>query len=148
MNATRSTFVYAQRGFTLIEIMVVVVIIGLLAAIVAPNLMGNIDTAAVNRARQDIRSIETALNLYRLDNFRYPTTDAGLEALVTNPGEAQAPNWKAGGYLRRVPIDPWNNPYQYASPGRQGEFDVFSYGADGEPGGEGTDADIGNWDLD
>lgn len=137
-----------ERGFTLIEIMVVVVIIGLLAAIVAPNLMGNIDQAAVNRARQDIRSIETALNLYRLDNFRYPTTDDGLQALVTNPGEADAPNWKTGGYLRRLPTDPWNNTYQYMNPGQRGEFDVFSLGADGEQGGEGVDADIGNWDLD
>lgn len=137
-----------QRGFTLIEIMVVVVIIGLLAAIVAPNLIGNIDTAAVNRTRQDIRGIETALNLYRLDNFRYPSTDQGLEALVTNPGEANAPNWKPGGYLRSVPVDPWNNPYQYEYPGQRGEFDVYSLGADGQEGGEGIDADIGNWDLD
>lgn len=137
-----------QRGFTLIEIMVVVVIIGLLAAVVAPNLMGNIDVAQVNRAKQDIRAIETALNLYRLDNFRYPSTDLGLEALVTNPGESAAPNWKAGGYLRRVPVDPWNNEYQYRFPGQRGEFDVWSYGADGREGGDGTDADIGNWALD
>ncbi|HEU4617179.1 MAG TPA: type II secretion system major pseudopilin GspG [Gammaproteobacteria bacterium] len=137
-----------QKGFTLIEIMVVVVIIGLLAAIVAPKLMGNIDKAAVARSRQDIRSIETALNLYRLDNFKYPTTDQGLEALVTNPGETVAPNWKADGYLSKVPKDPWNNPYHYASPGQHGEFDIFTYGRDGQEGGEGVDADIGNWDLD
>ncbi|MBN1237157.1 MAG: type II secretion system major pseudopilin GspG [Gammaproteobacteria bacterium] len=136
-----------QRGFTLIEIMVVVVIIGLLAAIVAPNLMGNIDQAAINRARQDIRSIETALNLYRLDNFKYPSSEDGLEALVMNPGESAAPNWKPGGYLRQVPVDPWNNRYQYLYPGQRGEFDVFSFGADGQEGGEGVDADIGNWDL-
>ena len=123
-----------------------VVIIGLLAAIVAPNLIGNIDRAAVTRAQGDIRSIETALNLYRLDNFRYPTTDQGLSALVENPGEAAAPNWKA--YLNSVPSDPWNQPYQYVYPGRQGEFDVFSYGADGQEGGEDINADIGNWDLD
>ena len=135
-----------QRGFTLIEIMVVVVIIGLLAAIVAPNLIGNIDRAAVNRARADIRSIETALNLYRLDNFRYPTTDQGLQALVGNPGEAAAPNWKA--YLRNLPSDPWNQRYLYAYPGQRGEFDLFSYGADGTEGGEDIDADIGNWGLD
>jgi general secretion pathway protein G len=146
MRATRSTRA-AESGFTLIEIMVVVVIIGLLAAIVAPNLMGNIDQAAINRARQDIRSIETALNLYRLDNFRYPSTEDGLQALVTNPGETTAPNWKRGGYLRQVPVDPWNNRYQYLYPGQQGEFDVFSFGADGQQGGEGVDADIGNWDL-
>lgn len=146
MRATRATWA-AERGFTLIEIMVVVVIIGLLAAIVAPNLIGNIDQAAVNRARQDIRSIETALNLYRLDNFKYPSSDDGLEALVMNPGESAAPNWKTGGYLRQVPVDPWNNRYQYLYPGQRGEFDIFSLGADGEQGGEGVDADIGNWDL-
>ncbi len=138
----------AARGFTLIEIMVVVVIIGLLAAIVAPNVIGNIDQAAVTRARQDVRSIETALNLYRLDNFRYPSTDQGLQALVSNPGQSAAPNWKAGGYLDRVPSDPWNNPYQYRNPGQRGEFDVWSFGADGQPGGEDVDADIGNWTLD
>jgi general secretion pathway protein G len=137
-----------ERGFTLIEIMVVVVIIGLLAAMIAPNLIGNIDRAAVSRARQDIRSIETALNLYRLDNFKYPSTEQGLEALVTSPGEDVAPNWKPGGYLRNVPNDPWNNPYQYAYPGQRGEFDVYSFGADRQEGGEDIDADIGNWDLD
>ena len=136
----------AEQGFTLLEIMVVVVIIGLLAAVVAPNFMGSIDDAAINRARQDIRSVETALNLYRLDNFRYPTTEDGLEALVTNPGEDTAPNWKQ--YLRRMPTDPWNKPYLYLQPGQKSEFDVFSFGADGQEGGEGINADIGNWDLD
>lgn len=136
------------RGFTLIEIMVVVVIIGLLAAVVAPTLVGRVDTAAVNRAKQDIRGIETALQLYRLDNFRYPSNDLGLEALVNDPGDSAAPNWKSGGYLRSVPQDPWNNPYQYRYPGqRGGEYDVWSYGADGQEGGEGTDADIGNWNI-
>jgi len=136
-----------QRGFTLIEIMVVIVIIGLLAAIVAPNLIGNIDTAAITRARGDIRSIETALNLYRLDNFRYPTTDQGLQALVTNPGAAFAPNWKP--YLSGLPSDPWSNTYQYRSPGQQrSDFDLFSYGADGQEGGTEINADIGNWNLD
>jgi general secretion pathway protein G len=135
----------AEQGFTLLEIMVVVVIIGLLAAIVVPNFIGNIDTAAINRAKQDIRGIETALNLYRLDNFRYPSATEGLEALVTNPGEANAPNWKQ--QLQRLPVDPWERPYQYANPGTHGEFDVFSYGADGQEGGEGINADIGNWDL-
>jgi general secretion pathway protein G len=137
----------SQKGFTLLEIMVVVVIIGLLAAIVAPKLMGNVDKAAVNRSKQDIRSIETALNLYRLDNFKYPTTEQGLEALVKNPGETVAPNWKTGGYLQRMPVDPWNNPYHYLSPGQHGEIDIFTYGADGREGGDGVDADIGNWDL-
>ena len=142
----RTSLRAAAQGFTLLEIMVVVVIIGLLAAIVVPNFVGNIDKAAVSRAKQDIRGIETALNLYRLDNFRYPSTSDGLQALVTNPGEAAAPNWKA--QLRKLPIDPWNHPYQYAYPGQHGEFDVFSYGADGQEGGEGINADIGNWDLD
>jgi len=137
-----------QSGFTLIEIMVVVVIIGLLAAIVVPNLIGNIDTASVARSRQDVRGVETALNLYRLDNFRYPSTNQGLEALVSNPGIAAAPNWKSGGYLRSVPLDPWSNAYQYLNPGQRSEFDVFSYGADGQEGGEGINADIGNWNLD
>jgi len=142
----RTSLRAAEQGFTLLEIMVVVVIIGLLAAIVVPNFVGNIDKAAVSRAKQDIRGIETALNLYRLDNFRYPSTSDGLQALVTNPGEAAAPNWKA--QLRKLPIDPWNHPYQYAYPGQHGEFDVFTYGADGQEGGEGINADIGNWDLD
>lgn len=135
------------NGFTLIEIMVVVVIIGLLAAMIAPNIMGNLDRAEINRARQDIRSIETALNLYRLDNFRYPSTDEGLEALVRNPGENSAPNWKTGGYLSSIPMDPWNRPYLYLNPGRQSQFDIFTLGADGQEGGDGNNADIGNWDL-
>jgi general secretion pathway protein G len=135
----------AEQGFTLLEIMIVVVIIGLLAAVVAPTFMDQIDTASVNRARSDIRNIETALNLYRLDNFRYPSTTEGLEALVTNPGEAAAPNWRQG--LERIPVDPWDQPYQYASPGQHGDFDVFTYGADRQEGGEDINADIGNWDL-
>ncbi len=135
-----------NRGFTLIEIMVVVVIIGLLAAFVAPNLIGNIDRAAVTRAKADIRTIDNALNLYRLDNFRYPTTDEGLQALVTSPGEASAPNWKQ--YVRSLSTDPWNNQYQYISPGRNNaDYDIYSFGADGQEGGDGLDADIGSWDL-
>ena len=138
---------HSSDGFTLIEIMVVVVIIGLLAAIVAPNFMGQIDTAQINAVNSDIRGIETALNLYRLDNFRYPTTAEGLEALVSNPGGAVADTWKQ--YLPRIPTDPWDEPYQYRSPGQQsgGEFDVYTLGRDGRPGGEGIDADIGNWNL-
>jgi general secretion pathway protein G len=145
MRAIRPPPRVTEQGFTLLEIMVVVVIIGLLAAIVAPNFMSQIDTAAVNRARSDIRSVETALNLYRLDNFRYPSTTEGLEALVRNPGEAAAPNWKQ--HLQRLPVDPWEQPYQYASPGQHGDFDLFTYGADAQEGGEGINADIGNWDL-
>jgi general secretion pathway protein G len=149
MAQVKASSVRLERGFTLIEIMVVVVIIGLLAAIVAPNVIGNIDVAAVNRAKQDIRSIETALNLYRLDNFKYPSNEEGLQALVRSPGESSAPNWKPGGYLRQVPADPWNNPYEYSFPGqRGGDFDIFSLGADGQEGGDQIDADIGNWALD
>jgi len=128
-------------GFTLVEIMVVVVIIGLLAAIIAPNVIGNIDKALVTRTQGDIRSIETALNLYRLDNFRYPTTDEGLQVLVAGLGGGK-------NYLSSVPTDPWSNPYLYLYPGQQREFDVFSYGADGQEGGDDIDAEIGNWNLD
>ena len=145
MRPIRTPHRAVQQGFTLLEIMVVIVIIGLLAAIVVPNFIGQLDTASKNRAKQDIRGIETALNLYRLDNFKYPSTADGLQALVTNPGEASAPNWKQ--QLPRLPMDPWNKPYQYAYPGQHGEFDVFTYGADGQEGGEGNNADIGNWEL-
>jgi general secretion pathway protein G len=145
MRAIKTSPRVAEQGFTLLEIMIVVVIIGLLVAAVAPSFMGQIDTAAINRARSDIRNIETALNLYRLDNFRYPSTSEGLEALVRNPGEAAAPNWRQ--QLPRLPVDPWERPYQYASPGQHGDFDVFTYGADAQEGGEGINADIGNWDL-
>jgi general secretion pathway protein G len=141
MSAAGSTVRRSQRGFTLIEIMVVVVIIGLLAAIIAPNVIGNIDKALVTRTQGDIRSIETALNLYRLDNFRYPTTDEGLQVLAAGSGGGK-------NYLSRVPADPWSNPYLYIYPGQQREFDVFSYGADGQQGGEALNADIGNWSLD
>lgn len=146
MSVSRLTMRVSQRGFSLIEIMVVVVIIGLLAAIIAPNVIGNIDRALVTRAESDIRSIETALNLYRLDNFRYPSSEEGLEALVSNPGEAAAPNWKQ--LLTSLPIDPWNRPYVYQYPGQQREFDIYSLGADGVQGGEELDADIGNWTID
>jgi general secretion pathway protein G len=134
-------------GFTLIEIMVVVVIIGLLAAMIAPQIMGRLSQAEVTRARQDIRAIETALNVYRLDNFRYPTSDEGLTALVTNPGEAAAPNWQRGGYLKSIPLDPWRRPYLYLNPGQHGEFDIYTLGADGQDGGEDNNTDIGNWNL-
>jgi general secretion pathway protein G len=136
-----------ENGFTLIEIMVVVVIIGLLAAMIAPNIMSQLDRAEINRARQDVRSIESALDLYRLDNYRYPSTEEGLKALVTNPGETIAPNWVKGGYLKSMPEDPWNREYLYLQPGQHGEFDVYTLGADGQEGGEDNNADIGNWDL-
>ena len=138
-----------QSGFTLIEVMVVVVILSILATIVVPRIMDRPDQARIVKAKQDIRSLEAALNLYRLDNFNYPTTEQGLEALVSPPtAPPEAPNWKEGGYLDRLPKDPWGNDYQYLSPGEHGAFDVYSLGADGQPGGEGTAADIGNWNLD
>ncbi len=137
-----------SAGFTLIEIMVVVVILGILAAMVVPKVMSRPDEARVVAAKQDIASIAQALKLYRLDNKRYPTTEQGLQALVTKPSQPPLPdNWKSGGYVERLPVDPWNNPYQYLNPGLHGEIDVFSYGADGAAGGEGFDADIGNWQL-
>lgn len=136
-----------QRGFTLIEIMVVVVILGILAAIVAPNVISKIDDAQVARVQQDLRAIETALKFYRLDTFGYPTGEQGLEALVSKPADPNIRNWKAGGYLDRMPEDPWGNQYQYLNPGQNGEIDIFTFGRDGRPGGEGLDADIGNWNL-
>jgi general secretion pathway protein G len=137
-----------QRGFTLLELMVVVVIIGIIAALVVPKVMSRPDEARATAARQDIASLMQALKLYRLDNHRYPTTEQGLQALVTRPASAPpAPNWKAGGYVDRLPNDPWGNPYQYLNPGVRGELDVSSMAADGAPGGEGNDADIGNWSL-
>jgi general secretion pathway protein G len=139
-----------EEGFTLIEIMVVVVILGILAALVAPNVISRIDDAQVSRAKGDIRAIESALQLYRLDNFRYPTTDQGLEALVNQPADPSIRNWRKGGYLDKVPVDPWGTPYQYLNPGQSGssEFDVFTLGADVQPGGEDINADIGNWNID
>jgi general secretion pathway protein G len=137
-----------QRGFTLLEIMVVVVILGILAALVVPKIIGRPDEARAIAAKQDIASLMQALKLYRLDNQRYPSTEQGLQALVVRPTSAPpAPNWKAGGYVERLPNDPWGNPYQYLNPGVRGELDVFSLGADGAPGGEGNDADIGSWNL-
>lgn len=132
-----------QSGFTLIEILVVVVIIGILAVVVIPRVMDRPDEAMQVRARQDIQAIETALNLYRLDNHRYPSTEQGLEALVKAP--AGMPNWRRGGYLPRLPLDPWGREYLYLHPGRHGEFDIWTNGADGRPGGEGSNAEIGNW---
>ncbi|MCV6639391.1 type II secretion system major pseudopilin GspG [Candidatus Albibeggiatoa sp. nov. NOAA] len=135
-----------QQGFTLIEVMVVVVILGVLAGLVVPKIMNNPDIAREAKARQDIRAIESALNLYKLDNYIYPSTDQGLEALVTRPqGAPEAPNWKQGGYLGNMPKDPWGFPYNYLSPGLHGEMDIWSYGADGQPEGEGVNKDLGNW---
>ena len=136
------------RAFTLIEVMVVVAILAVLAALIVPKVMSRPDEARVVAARQDIASLLQALKLYRLDNLRYPTTEQGLAALVTRPTLAPVPsNWKPGGYLERLPRDPWGHAYQYLSPGLHGEIDVFSFGADGAAGGEGFDADIGSWTL-
>ena len=137
------------RGFTLIEIMVVVVIIGLLAAVILPNVFSNVGKAQVNKAKADIQAIETGLTLYRLDNFKYPSTDLGLNALVQRPNDPTVRHWREGGYLRRISLDPWGNPYQYVFPGTHGlEYDLYTLGADGQEGGEGENADIGNWNLD
>jgi len=128
--------------------MVVVVILGILAAIIVPKLADQPDKARVAKAQQDIRALESALQLYKLDNFYYPSTQQGLEALVSKPsGDPQARNYKQGGYIPRLPKDPWGTPYQYLNPGVKGEYDVFSYGADGKPGGDGVDADVGNWNI-
>lgn len=138
-----------QSGFTLIEIMVVVVILAVLGALVVPKILENVDKARVTRAQSDIRAIQTALDLYRLDNFKYPTTEQGLQALVTQPNDPTITNWRAGGYLPSLPKDPWGNPYQYQSPGADGrDYDIISYGRDGKPGGEGYDADISTSTLD
>jgi len=138
----------AQAGFTLIEIMVVVVILGILAAVVVPRIMDRPDQARITKAAQDIRILENSLRLYRLDNFVYPTTEQGLESLVVRPTTPPEPRrWKEGGYVDRLPRDPWGNEYQYLNPGVHGEIDIFSYGADGRPGGEGVNAEIGNWNI-
>jgi general secretion pathway protein G len=137
-----------ERGFTLIEIMVVVFILALLAAIVVPRIVGRTDEARRTAASLQIKNIEGALHLFKLDNGFYPATDQGLEALVTKPTIGRIPqSWREGGYLPKVPKDPWKESYVYISPGAHGDYDLLSYGADGEPGGEGKDADIENWDL-
>jgi len=138
-----------QDGFTLIEVMVVVAILGILAAIIVPRIMDRPDEARIIKTKQDIRVMESALQLYRLDNFNYPSTDQGLEALVQKPaGSPEPKNWKSGGYLERLPKDAWGNEYQYLHPGVHGEVDIYSLGADGSTDGDGVNADIGNWALD
>ena len=136
------------RGFTLIEIMVVVVIMGVLAALVVPKLLGRAAESKVAAAKVDIATIMQSLKLYKLDNQRYPTTEQGLQALVQKPTSGPAANgWKEGGYLEKLPRDPWGHPYHYLNPGLKSDVDVVTYGADGQPGGTGADADIGSWDL-
>lgn len=137
-----------QRGFSLVEILVVLVIIGLLVSIVAPNVLRRADEARVQKVKADFKNIETALKLYRLDNFAYPSTEQGLQALVEKPAIDPIPNnWKQGGYLETTPVDPWGRPYLYLQPAEfgSGEYDIYSLGADGVTGGEDQNADIGNW---
>ena len=134
------------RGFTLIEILVVITILGILAALIVPRIMDRPDQARATAARADVNAIMSALKMYKLDNSNYPTTDQGLQALVKKPDRGDIPrNWKPGGYLERLPQDPWGHDYQYLNPGIRSEVDVFSLGSDGAPGGEGYAADIGSW---
>ena len=138
-----------SRGFTLVEVLVVLVIIGLLASIVAPNILDSADKARVQKVHADFKSIETALKIYRLDNFNYPTSEQGLEALVSKPAIDPIPaNWKKSGYLDELPVDPWGRPYLYLSPSEYGDgaYDIYTLGADGVNGGEDQNADIGTWD--
>ncbi|EMF7386659.1 type II secretion system major pseudopilin GspG [Vibrio parahaemolyticus] len=136
-----------QHGFTLLEVMVVVVILGILASFVVPNLLGNKEKADQQKAITDIVALENALDMYKLDNSVYPTTDQGLDALVTKPSNPEPRNYRDGGYIKRLPNDPWGNAYQYLSPGDNGTIDIFTLGADGQESGEGPAADIGNWNM-
>ena len=137
-----------STGFTLIEVMVVVVILGILAAVVVPRVMSRPEEARIIRAQQDIRALASALKLYRLDNFNYPSTDESLQALIERPENlSEGARWKQGGYLERLPKDPWGNGYQYLYPGARGDFDLYSMGADGVSDGEEANADIGNWAI-
>ncbi len=136
-----------QSGFTLLEVMVVVVILGILASFVVPNLLGNKEKADQQKAITDIVALENALDMYKLDNSVYPTTDQGLDALVTKPSSPEPRNYREGGYIKRLPNDPWGNDYQYLSPGDKGSIDIFTLGADGQEGGEGANVDIGNWNI-
>jgi general secretion pathway protein G len=145
MKAVKTHTALRQQGFTLIEVMIVVAILGILATLVVVNVAGNTDKALVTATKSDLQSIKQALDLYKLDNYRYPSTEQGLEALVIKPDTAR--NWPEGGYLSKVPIDKWDNPYVYISPGANGPFDLYSLGADGAEGGEGIGADISVHDL-
>lgn len=151
--STQNTFFWNRHmkkpaGFTLIEVMIVVVILGILAAVIVPKILDRPDQAKVTAAKSDIAVIMQQLKLYRLDNATYPSTDQGLGALTVKPTTNPVPqNWKTGGYLERLPNDPWGRPYLFLNPGVKGEIDVFSYGADGQPGGDGPNADIGSWNL-
>lgn len=145
MKAMQTTSIQRQHGFTLIEIMVVIVILGILAAVVVPNIMSRPEEARIAKAKQDIRALETALDLYKLDNFNYPTTEQGLEALVTQPTTPPVPKrYREEAYLKKMPVDPWENPYQFLNPGEHGAVDIFSLGPDQQL----SDDDIGNWNID
>ena len=137
-----------QRGFTLLEIIVVVTIIAILAAYIAPKVAGRVDDARISKAKSDIRVLESSMELYKLDNFTYPGTGQGLEALVNKPSGQELKHWRKGGYIKKLNRDPWGNDYQYRFPGANGEFDIYSLGADSAVGGSDTAADIGNWNLD
>jgi general secretion pathway protein G len=150
MKSIKRKMWHNDRGFTLIELMVVIVILGILAGLIVPRIMGRPEEARRMKARVQVESMETALKLYKLDNGNYPTTEQGLQALVEAPAVGQlARAWREGGYLEKgkVPQDPWGNDYVYLSPGVHGDYDLTSYGADGEPGGEGKDEDINSWEL-
>lgn len=144
----KNKMIKKQSGFTLLEVMVVVVILGVLASVVVPNLLGNKEKADQQKAITDIVALENALDMYKLDNSVYPTTDQGLEALVSKPSASPEPrNYRNDGYIRRLPNDPWGNEYQYLSPGDNGNIDIFTLGADAQEGGEDAKADIGNWNM-
>ncbi len=148
MNRSQTTKVRNEKGFTLIEIMVVLTILAVLAVIVVPRIVGRTDEARRIAAKVQIKNIEEALHLFKMDNGFYPSTEQGLDALVTKPNTGEIPkNWREEGYLSKIPKDPWGNTYAYISPGLHGEYDLLSYGTDGEPGGEGKDADIESWNL-
>ena len=137
---------HADAGFSLLELMVVVVILSILALVIVPRIIDRPDQARIARVQSDLAAIDSALKLYRLDNFNYPTTQQGLQALVERPTTEPIPaNWASGGYIDRLPVDPWGNDYQYLNPGVHGDFDIFSFGANGRPGGDGMNAEIGNW---
>jgi general secretion pathway protein G len=150
MKVSVNRITYDSNGFTLIELMVVIVILGILAGLIVPRIMGRPEEARQMKAKMTIESLETSIRLYKLDNGSYPTTEQGLQALIERPDTGNVPKkWRDGGYLekRKVPLDPWDNEYVYLSPGVNGEYDIVSYGSDGVPGGEGKDSDINSWEM-